>query len=71
MDNSQYCTILINSSPLHDCDMADEIFILSPYIGGCDRVQIFSGAALYLDILVLFGPVWYEIYSGSMLLEPK
>ena len=48
-----YCTVLIDLSPLCDCDTPDEIFILSPYIEGRDRVWISSAVALHLDILVL------------------
>jgi len=71
MEDEEYCTILIDSSPLSDCDTPDKIVISSPCFGSHDRVQISSGAAWYLDILTSFGPVCHEIYSGGTPLDPK
>jgi hypothetical protein len=40
-----YCTISINSSPLCDCDVPDEIFFSSLHLEACDMDKILSGAA--------------------------
>ena len=54
---SKYCIILINSSPLRDCDMHDEIFISSPWLEGCDIGKISSDLALCPAILA---ELWIE-----------
>jgi len=40
-----YCTISINSSPLCDCDLPDEIFFSLLRLEACDMGKILSGAA--------------------------
>jgi hypothetical protein len=38
-ETDRYCIISINSSPICDCDMPDEISILS-WLVGCDNSEI-------------------------------
>src|SRR5882762_6352402 len=52
-----YCTISINSSPLCDCDMPDEIFFSSLCLEACDMGKISSDAAFCLAISAV---LWVE-----------
>ena len=70
-DLKKYCTISVNSSPYHDMTLA-KIFFSSPYFGGGDKVQILSGASLYLDpFSIIWACIVYGIYTSSMLPEAK
>ena len=67
-----YCTILINSSHLCDCDMPDKIFCLSLCLEACDMGKISSGAALCLAVSAMFqqklpyqDPMWQTTLSSS------
>jgi len=51
----EYCRIQIKLTPLHDCDMPDEIFFSSLHFGSHDMAKISSVIAIELYILVMFG----------------
>jgi hypothetical protein len=50
----QYCRVSIKSTPLHDCDMPDEILVSSPCLEGCDKRKISSGVAAFRAIPSIF-----------------
>jgi hypothetical protein len=52
---SNYCTILINLSPLCDCDTPDKNFCSSLCLEACDMGKILSGAGLCLAISTVLG----------------